>query len=206
MGGDRFLDLVEEAVDEPAETRRRELWTLALRAASDPLRRALALTQLATLDVETGELERGLQRFDEARELAPDAPFVYRGAAEALRAAGVEQTAEVWDRAAAEMLARDVREHGTALTIPWHPADLWDEVVEADLLPATLRAPTHQAYSHLVDRMARSLLADGMRVVAVRPAGTHDETVGEPVPWPPARNDACWCGSGEKYKRCCGRR
>ncbi|HTF08485.1 MAG TPA: SEC-C domain-containing protein [Asanoa sp.] len=23
------------------------------------------------------------------------------------------------------------------------------------------------------------------------------------VPWPPARNDACWCGSGAKYKKCC---
>ncbi|HET7589082.1 MAG TPA: SEC-C metal-binding domain-containing protein [Solirubrobacterales bacterium] len=26
---------------------------------------------------------------------------------------------------------------------------------------------------------------------------------GETVPWPPGRNDACWCGSGRKYKRCC---
>ncbi|MEV4623378.1 SEC-C domain-containing protein [Asanoa sp. NPDC049573] len=22
-------------------------------------------------------------------------------------------------------------------------------------------------------------------------------------PWPPARNEACWCGSGAKYKKCC---
>ena len=21
----------------------------------------------------------------------------------------------------------------------------------------------------------------------------------------PGRNDACWCGSGKKYKKCCGR-
>jgi uncharacterized protein YecA (UPF0149 family) len=26
---------------------------------------------------------------------------------------------------------------------------------------------------------------------------------GETVPWPPGRNDSCWCGSGHKYKRCC---
>jgi len=25
------------------------------------------------------------------------------------------------------------------------------------------------------------------------------------VSWPPGRNDVCWCGSGTKYKRCCGR-
>jgi hypothetical protein len=26
---------------------------------------------------------------------------------------------------------------------------------------------------------------------------------GEAIPWPPARNDPCWCGSGRKYKHCC---
>lgn len=24
------------------------------------------------------------------------------------------------------------------------------------------------------------------------------------ITWPPGRNDACWCGSGRKYKKCCG--
>ncbi|MFC6581654.1 SEC-C metal-binding domain-containing protein [Planomonospora parontospora] len=23
------------------------------------------------------------------------------------------------------------------------------------------------------------------------------------MPWPPERNDPCWCGSGRKYKQCC---
>ncbi|MBS1889431.1 MAG: SEC-C domain-containing protein [Actinobacteria bacterium] len=27
---------------------------------------------------------------------------------------------------------------------------------------------------------------------------------GEVVAWPPGRNEQCWCGSGRKYKRCCG--
>jgi hypothetical protein len=26
---------------------------------------------------------------------------------------------------------------------------------------------------------------------------------GNAMAWPPGRNDACWCGSGRKYKRCC---
>jgi tetratricopeptide (TPR) repeat protein len=26
---------------------------------------------------------------------------------------------------------------------------------------------------------------------------------GGAAPWPPGRNDPCWCGSGRKYKRCC---
>lgn len=25
------------------------------------------------------------------------------------------------------------------------------------------------------------------------------------IPWPPERNAGCWCGSGVKYKKCCGR-
>jgi len=24
------------------------------------------------------------------------------------------------------------------------------------------------------------------------------------IAWPPERNQRCWCGSGRKYKRCCG--
>jgi uncharacterized protein YecA (UPF0149 family) len=28
---------------------------------------------------------------------------------------------------------------------------------------------------------------------------------GQARPWPPSRKDACWCGSGRKYKKCCGR-
>ena len=27
---------------------------------------------------------------------------------------------------------------------------------------------------------------------------------GEAAPWPPGRNDPCWCGRPAKYKRCCG--
>jgi tetratricopeptide (TPR) repeat protein len=28
---------------------------------------------------------------------------------------------------------------------------------------------------------------------------------GRAIPWPPSRNDPCWCRSGRKYKRCCRR-
>ncbi|MDG4786163.1 SEC-C domain-containing protein [Micromonospora sp. WMMD1102] len=36
-------------------------------------------------------------------------------------------------------------------------------------------------------------------------AGYAAELVGQgaQLPWPPERNEACWCGSGSKYKRCC---
>jgi hypothetical protein len=28
---------------------------------------------------------------------------------------------------------------------------------------------------------------------------------GQAVRWPPGRNEPCWCGSGRKYKQCCGK-
>jgi hypothetical protein len=31
------------------------------------------------------------------------------------------------------------------------------------------------------------------------------DRTGHAIPWPPGRNNPCWCGSGRKYKRCCGR-
>ena len=30
-------------------------------------------------------------------------------------------------------------------------------------------------------------------------------STGGAIQWPPGRNDPCWCHSGQKYKRCCGR-
>ena len=30
------------------------------------------------------------------------------------------------------------------------------------------------------------------------------QRTGRAIPWPPGRNDPCWCRSGRKYKRCCG--
>jgi tetratricopeptide (TPR) repeat protein len=30
-----------------------------------------------------------------------------------------------------------------------------------------------------------------------------DQRVATATPWPPGRNDRCWCGSGAKYKNCC---
>jgi hypothetical protein len=34
--------------------------------------------------------------------------------------------------------------------------------------------------------------------------GAHLAYTGSYVVWPPRRNDRCWCGSGLKYKKCCG--
>ena len=34
--------------------------------------------------------------------------------------------------------------------------------------------------------------------------GAHLAYSGRFLAWPPGRNDRCWCGSGLKYKKCCG--
>ncbi|MGP4021095.1 SEC-C domain-containing protein [Saccharopolyspora sp. 5N708] len=33
---------------------------------------------------------------------------------------------------------------------------------------------------------------------------TEAARLGRAADWPPGRNDACWCGSTRKYKKCCG--
>jgi uncharacterized protein YecA (UPF0149 family) len=34
--------------------------------------------------------------------------------------------------------------------------------------------------------------------------GLEDFSLPDDVIWPPPRNKPCWCGSGTKYKKCCG--
>ena len=74
-------------------------------------------------------------------------------------------------------------------------ADAENGVVEAVLVPAT------------VDELIAFAERDGgvpteeqtrLRYLATVPEERH-------IRWPPARNDRCWCGSGVKYKKCCGR-
>lgn len=69
-------------------------------------------------------------------------------------------------------------------------------------------------YCHMVERELRDRkqrvtiatwtyfgLQDCLRDVRTR----HDELPdGRRVAWPPPRNQPCWCGSGVKYKKCCG--
>lgn len=35
--------------------------------------------------------------------------------------------------------------------------------------------------------------------------GLHQVRAGAGRPWPPGRNEPCWCGRPAKYKKCCGR-
>ncbi|MFF1820557.1 SEC-C domain-containing protein [Kribbella sp. NPDC058245] len=61
----------------------------------------------------------------------------------------------------------------------------------------------HRSVRFFHDRIeeARPLLEEpGQDITSIK--WPRDDGVG--VAWPPGRNQPCWCGSGVKYKRCCG--
>ncbi|MEV6417833.1 SEC-C domain-containing protein [Kribbella sp. NPDC051718] len=47
-------------------------------------------------------------------------------------------------------------------------------------------------------------LADDARTLDDLQTIVDEYDGGTTVEWPPARNQRCWCGSGRKYKNCCG--
>jgi tetratricopeptide (TPR) repeat protein len=113
----------------------------------------------------------------------------------------------------------------------WFPASeyaralrLWPELTTDGGLAA--RGCDHVTYCHRMQARIREGAGELMVGVAIAPVRVDDylawcERAGEDpanararyaaalpveqlIAWPPGRNDACWCGSGRKYKRCCG--
>ncbi len=91
--------------------------------------------------------------------------------------------------------------------VPWMPADQY--ALAQPKLAETAEADG-ESYAEYVVALQRTMLArrreGGGRMVQVVLEVVRGESelrkVAEVV-WPPGRNDACWCGSGRKYKRCC---
>lgn len=116
------------------------------------------------------------------------------------------------------------------LSVAWFPAPEWEIAVERwpDLLDDLPRE--HSAYSREIEarlkRIGRAipgrplhvspLSVDALVVHAAledQDPGTAEARaayaaevvrMGAARAWPPGRNDPCWCGSGRKYKLCCG--
>jgi len=61
--------------------------------------------------------------------------------------------------------------------------------------------PSHPAY----ERLRRAQESDD-DWISVRGMDDFQGLAADPVPQPVGRNDPCPCGSGKKYKRCCGRK
>lgn len=91
--------------------------------------------------------------------------------------------------------------------------DLDDDEAYRRALEAHLRELDEQASRHprlaalivddLLEFAAREGLDPGTGEARSRYAA-QSSIAGTAEPWPPGRNDPCWCRSGRKYKRCCG--
>ena len=117
---------------------------------------------------------------------------------------------------------------GVAVAMAWFPAGEYETAVARwDSLAEDWADVPHAAYCRRMDGHIKWLRAHGVQVQAVAPI-VVDEFVkwcedrgedpeearagyaadrlrlGGAIDWPPGRNDPCWCGSGEKYKNCCG--
>jgi hypothetical protein len=118
----------------------------------------------------------------------------------------------------------------TVASLAWFSAGEWEKAtaIWPDLLedlPADHTACSHRIEARM-KRLARALAGHPMRVGTITveglssfstaagdDAGTAEARSsyaaelarrGEAIPWPPGRNAPCWCGSGRKYKTCCG--
>jgi tetratricopeptide (TPR) repeat protein len=113
------------------------------------------------------------------------------------------------------------------VALAWFPVDQWPLALDrwpdlTDGLPAD-----HAAYSRRIEArlkwFAKGLPGTRVSVAPITVAeletaagdraGTAEtrsalaarvHQQGRAVAWPPGRNDRCWCGSGRKYKQCCG--
>ena len=79
----------------------------------------------------------------------------------------------------AEELGRDWDTHRALIEGELQDADAEGEVLEVEVATPELLA---------------AMLAD---------TADADQVPGPRLPWPPGRNDPCWCGSRAKYKKCC---
>lgn len=114
------------------------------------------------------------------------------------------------------------------LALAWFPAGEYERAIDhwPDLVENWAGVP-HPAYCARLDGHAKWMRAHGVNVRAIAPIHVDDYAAwcvendeepedarahyaaqrfadGDATPWPPSRNEPCWCGSGRKYKKCCG--
>lgn len=137
---------------------------------------------------------------------------------------------DVARRALARAAAQGV---DTPVATPYFPQDEFARAVAAwPGFAEDWAADGHEAYALELDRRMRAASAGAPRRPVVVPltvdevaehAAGHDiepdfaeararaayevaqEDPERVIAWPPGRNEPCWCGSGRKHKRCCGR-
>ena len=115
-----------------------------------------------------------------------------------------------------------------AVSISWFPAGEYEEAIERwPSLAEDWADVPHAEYCGRLDGNIKWMRGQGVPIRAIAPivveeyaawCAEHDEDPeearaayaadrlrdGDAIQWPPGRNEPCWCGSGRKYKKCCG--
>jgi tetratricopeptide (TPR) repeat protein len=76
----------------------------------------------------------------------------------------------------------------------------WRELADSGVPAIRLVAPTIAELERFATDAGGSVTDSAIRTRYAELAASEDT-----VPRPPGRNSPCWCGSGGKYKKCCGR-
>jgi tetratricopeptide (TPR) repeat protein len=114
-----------------------------------------------------------------------------------------------------------------------HLSVRWPDIADGDLVldEEGCGRVSHAVYSWRMDRRLRQAQAAGVTELHVAPLDATDyarwlaqqgadesdpaqlragyaahlgRDPSRVIAWPPGRNERCWCGSGRKYKKCCG--
>jgi tetratricopeptide (TPR) repeat protein len=115
-----------------------------------------------------------------------------------------------------------------AVSISWFPTGEYEEAIKRwPSLAEDWADVPHTDYCRRLDGNIKWMRRQGVPIRAIAPivveeyaawCAEHDEDPeearaayaasrmrdGDAIPWPPGRNEPCWCGSGRKYKKCCG--
>jgi tetratricopeptide (TPR) repeat protein len=119
-----------------------------------------------------------------------------------------------------------------ALAVSWFPADQFDQAMRTwPDLSQDWDITNYTDYTHRLERHLHKMTTTGPVTLWIAPIqieafqrwchhtgrdpATNSARAGyaaerariaapELIAWPPARNAPCWCGTGHKYKKCCG--
>ncbi len=147
---------------------------------------------------------------------------------EALLSAGFEDWDGYWDGDAADFGGPPADDLPAGPGLLYWPAPEFATLLRRWPDAATWYGVDHAEHRRRVERMLREYAGQGTAVLPapgsvagleayaaaqgsspadaeVRAGYARDLTRrGAGLPWPPERNTPCWCGSGAKYKKCCG--
>jgi tetratricopeptide (TPR) repeat protein len=115
-----------------------------------------------------------------------------------------------------------------SVSIAWFPSGEYEEaIMRWPSLAEDWADVPHGDYCGRLDGNIKWMRSQGVPIRAIAPivvedyaawCAEHDEDPeearavyaahrmrdGGAISWPPGRNEPCWCGSGRKYKKCCG--